>query len=337
MLGVQGRDWSLPLLPAGAAMFEALPFEALVLDRLGPAVGNGVITLHDAGQEGVLIIRDGVVSESVWVADGVRRAGDEALALIHGADAATVSACHLSDEAMRLIGPLIRGEPCYAGLRLEWVVWAELLSDLRSRGGVFVVELSTPTGRGVTLIDEGRQVATYVEAQPSFGDPSLLDGLAAAGVGVIRVLSDPGVRAGLQPGGPALVAAVVGDPARELAPHLTSDVIAVRGDDPNATLTAFFGPYYGATDRSSPLAGRQPRPTPVQVEAVLLQLKLLVHNRLQRSSASVDELIDSAADSRQDVAWLADRVRVMTVRGFQQSTFDQLADEMLALVGSGPT
>ena len=121
----------MPLLPAGAAMFEALPFEALVLDRLGPAVGNGVITLHDAGQEGVLIIRDGVVSESVWVADGVRRAGDEALALIHGADAATVSACHLSDEAMRLIGPLIRGEPCYAGLRLEWVVWAELLSDAR--------------------------------------------------------------------------------------------------------------------------------------------------------------------------------------------------------------
>jgi hypothetical protein len=129
----------------------------------------------------------------------------------------------------------------------------------------------------------------------------------------------------------------VGDPARELAPHLTSDVIAVRGDDPNATLTAFFGPNYGATDPSSPLAGRQPRPTPVQVEAVLLQLKLLVHNRLQRSSASVDELIDSAADSRQDVAWLADRVRVMTVRGFQQSTFDQLADEMLALVGSGPS
>gem|GEM_PF-3994251 len=182
----------MPLLPAGTALFEALPFGALVLDRLAPAVGNGVITLRAGAHEGVLVIRDGTLSEAVWTADGVRHAGDEALALIHLAESATVSACHLSDDAMHLIGSLIRGEPCYAGLRLEWVMWAELLSDLRSRGSRYLVELSTPAGRGVTVIDDGRQIATYVEAQPRFGDPSLLDGLAAAGVGVIRVLSDPG-------------------------------------------------------------------------------------------------------------------------------------------------
>lgn len=66
------------------------------------------------------------------------------------------------------------------------------------------------------------------------------------------------------------------------------------------------------------------------------QLKLLVRNHLQRSSAPVDELIDSAADDRRNVEWLADRVRAMTVRGFQRSTFDHLADEMLELMGGEP-
>src|ERR1700688_3741069 len=100
MFGELGRDWSLPLLPAGATMFDALPFGALVLDALAPAVGNGVITLRDGEQEGILVIRDGIVSETVWVAGGVRSNGDQAAELIRRANAATVSARRLSDEAM---------------------------------------------------------------------------------------------------------------------------------------------------------------------------------------------------------------------------------------------
>ena len=67
------------------------------------------------------------------------------------------------------------------------------------------------------------------------------------------------------------------------------------------------------------------------VASVLPQLKLLVQTRLQRSSASVEEVVDSAAIDHQSVGWLSDRVRVMTMRGFLRSTFDQLADDMLAL------
>ena len=64
------------------------------------------------------------------------------------------------------------------------------------------------------------------------------------------------------------------------------------------------------------------------------QLKSLVQNRLQRSSGSVEEIVDIAASDHQSVSWLADRVRVMTVRGFVHTTFEQLADDMLALAGS---
>ena len=41
-----------------------------------------MITLRDGGEEGVVVVRDGVMSESVWVADGVRSTGDDALAQI---------------------------------------------------------------------------------------------------------------------------------------------------------------------------------------------------------------------------------------------------------------
>src|SRR5580704_12776045 len=145
MIGELGGDWSLPPFPAGEAMFDALPFAALVLDALAPAVGNGVITLRDAAEEGVLIIRDGVVSETVWVADDVRRDGDAALTLIRAAHSATASACRLADGGMCLSGPLIRGASCFADLRLEWVVWPQLLRDLRERKKTFVVDLTATT------------------------------------------------------------------------------------------------------------------------------------------------------------------------------------------------
>ncbi len=72
------------------------------------------------------------------------------------------------------------------------------------------------------------------------------------------------------------------------------------------------------------------------VESVLPQLKTLVRGRLQRSSGSVEEVVDGAARDRQSLEWLADRVRVMSVRGFLHSTFDQLADDMLALTPREP-
>ncbi len=332
---VLGRRW-LPLLPAGTPIFDGLPLGALVLAALAPAVGNGLITMRDHVGEGVLVVRDGVISESIWMAEGVRADGDEARALMHAAHAATVSACRLSDDVMGLIRPLIRSEQCYADLRLEWIVWPELLRDLETRGGTFVVELSTPSDRGVTVIENGRQVATFAQSHPTLGEPDLLDSLAASGVGTIRVLgqSGEGIASDTEP----LVAANSAvEPRRDFVVVQRAAPSITEADDPNATLSAFFGPPRDTSDHSPewPIdgMGRQ-RVTPV--ESVLPQLKTLVRDRLQRSSGSVEEVVDAAARDRQSLEWLADRVRVMTVRGFLHSTFDQLADEMLALTPREP-
>jgi len=334
MVGELGGDCRLPLLPAGEPIFDALPFGAVVLDALAPAVRNGMITLRNGVHEGVLVIRDGALSEMVWVADGVRTTGGEALAQIR-ADAATVSACRLSAEAMALVEPLIRADPCYADLRLEWVVWPQLLNDLRERGETFIVELATPTGRGVTIIQNGRQIATFGESHPTLEGANLLDELAAGAVGTVRVLIDRGAWSSRQP-----VPRPASTSAKDAVP-IDVDVLrpsrptVIRADDANATLSAMFGPHADSV-QWHPIIGidRPPLRAATSVQSIVPQLKSLVQNRLQRSSGSVEEIVDVAASDHQSVAWLADRVRVMTVRGFMHTTFEQLADDMLGLAGS---
>ena len=170
----------------------------------------------------------------------------------------------------------------------------------------------------MTVIQGGRQIATFAESHPTLGNPELLDDLAAGGVGTIRVLVDPGwgrprnaePRAGAAP----IVEAQRPPTLCSLSSHRP---VIGQSDDPNATLSALFGPHRDASDQPEPIGfdghGQQ---SSIQVESVLPQLKLLVRNRLQRSSGSVEEVVDSAAHDRHSVEWLSDRVRVMTMRGF---------------------
>lgn len=333
MGGESGRGHSLPLLPAGASLFEHLPARAIVLDALAPAVGNGVITVTDGDRAGVLVIRDGGISDAVSIDDGARSSGDAALALISGWEAASMSARRWNDIAMSLLEPLIHGEPCYEDLRLKWTAWSQLLDDLRARDGTFVVELFTPIGQGVTVIRGGKQVATYTGAHPSIGDPDLIDVLAAGGTGSVRVLVAPDLtRSGGALSSP--MAGVLVRPEPEPAAGRTVAPADLRIDD--ASLSALFSSYRGGVESAPPVAPERARAAAgTEVRALLPNLKVLVHNRLQRSSGPVDEVVDAAAHEDRSVEWLAQRVRGMTVRGFMASTFEQLADDMLALIDRG--
>jgi hypothetical protein len=333
MAGESGGDGALPLLPVGTIVFAALPLDAVVLDALAPAIGNGMITLRNGADEGVLVIRDGVIDEAVWVADGLRITGADALARARD-QATTVSAYRLADEAMVLVGPLIRAETCYSDLHLEWMVWPQLLNDLRQRGGTTVVELSAPTGRGITLIRNGEQVATFLESQPALGPASLLDDLAAAGTGTVRVLVDRGVNSPLASTDQPVSTPGALPPTSDIGDQRLAIPTVTHADDPNAMLSAIFGPHPDAVQWHPVAIERPARRMTTSVESVLPQITSLVHDRLQRSSGSVEEVVQVAAGDHQSVAWLADRVRVMTVRGFLRTTFEQLADDMLALAGS---
>ena len=326
------RDSSLPLLPEGSVVFEALPIGAVILDALAPVVGDGLITLREGESSGVIVIRGGAFADSIWCAEGARHRGDDALALIRESTTAMVSACRMDDEVMSLLGPIIRSEPCYSDLRLEWVAWPQLLTDLRARGGTFVVELQTAADHGVTVVQHGQQIATYAESHPALGEPDLLDVLAAENVGIVRVLEDHGSgRRWEHAAREAVVVTSTDDPPPDLVDHALGR-LSTQSDDPNATLSALFGPPRALPGRH-PLLTMQSRNQhpPTQVERVLPELLLLVRARLQRSSASVEEIVNDAAQEHMTVDWLAERVRATTVRGFMRSTFEHLADEMLAL------
>ncbi len=302
MVSESGREHSLPLLPSGATLFDELPAGAVVLDALAPAVGDGVITVRDGARMGILIIRAGCIADALTVDGGVRATGDPALASIKEWHSAKVSACRLSHDAMALLGPLIQGEPQYTGLRLEWTVWTELLKDLRSRGGTFVVELCTSAGHGVTLIRDGQQVATYTDSHRSLGGADLIDALAVGGSGEVRVL----------------VATRTDQVDLSLAQEQPSPVrIGSEPDTPSASSIRVL-------DQSRDHAL-------TETSTLLPDLKLLVRKRLQRSSGSVEDVIEQAVSEGQSLEWLADEVRAMRVRGFMPATFDRLADDMLSL------
>ena len=334
MVSESGREHSLPLLPSGATLFDDLPAGAVVLDALAPAVGDGVITVRDQARIGILVIRAGGIADALTIDGGVRAGGESALVSIAAWRSATVSARRLSDDAMALLEPLLRGDPRYTDLRLEWTVWAELLRDLRSRGGTFVVELCTPAGHGVTLIRDGQQVATYTDSHPSLGGAELIDALAAGGTGEVRVLVAPSTVLSETP------RAALGDASRAVESDTPA---AIRSDAPRGAESdvshaaeqpslARLGSGSETPSASSlRVLDRSRDHVLTEASTLIPDLKLLVRKRLQRSSGSVEEVIEQAASEGQSLEWLADEVRAMRVRGFMPATFERLADDMLSL------
>jgi hypothetical protein len=305
----------IPLLPRGDTVFEDLPMRALVLDALAPAIGDGLIVIRRSPGVGVILIRGGRTTDTYAVEPERRAMGDEAITRIRSWDDAIVSAWRLGANVVEVLPPLVRCDPLYADLRLDWIIWNRLLSDLRARQGTYVVELTTIAGRGVTSIRDGVQVATYTDQHRELGDPSLVDDLAAAGSGAIRVLHDT-------QRSPSM---------RDIAPPASGNA----GDHPapfdeESTITHVFG-----------VAQNPPRPELVPVAAavsgadsvaqLLPELKRLVQERLHHSSLRLEILLEDAAANNASLDAVVAEVRATPIRGVMQSTLDDLADEMLAL------
>jgi hypothetical protein len=189
---VAGTHDLIPLLPRGTVLFEEIPAPAIVIEALSPAISNGFLLVRRPGSVGVILVKDGDLFEEYAFEGGSRVEGGEALRQIARWYDARVSAHRFEPIVVGVAPVLLRGSLCYEDLRLEWTDWSGLLADLCTRDGLFAVELDTPAGRGVTLVLNGRQVATYTETHPELGDPALLDPLAATRRGTIWIRREPG-------------------------------------------------------------------------------------------------------------------------------------------------
>ncbi len=177
----------LPLLPRGTVVFADIPVRAIVIDALAPVIGDGTLVIRDGDRGAVVLVRDGDVLDVHVTDGGVLRTGVELLSSLKEWPDASVWAERLESSLVDLSEALLRGATVYDDLRLMWVSWPSLLEDLGQRGGTFVVEITTPVGRGVTCVAAGRQAQSYTDIHPALGDPALLEAMASNHQGVVRV------------------------------------------------------------------------------------------------------------------------------------------------------
>ena len=317
----------LPLLPQGSPLFHSLPGRAVVVEALAPAVKAGIIVSRRGESAGVALVRGGVITECLSIDGATRASGTEALQRMSQWSDSLVSAAQLSVAEVNVVHAFIRGDPLHDDLQLRWVEWGRLLTDLRRSPGAFVVELSTPMGRGVTSIREGTHVATYSDQHVGPGDPTMLDELARGGQGSIRVF-----RGGL------LNTPVPLTSAASLQLPQVPDVQTPLVPEPIPEDVAHFSEYFGmrhqpVTHADDSTAGiPEPGSAPAEFEDVLLEVKKLVRSSLQMASPRIEILLEDAVAAGCPLACVALQIRSMTIRGVPRRALERLADDILALM-----
>ena len=350
----------IPLLPRGRVIFEGIPSEAVVIAALAPAIVHGAVIVRKPEAVGVVLVKDGALFEQYAFQGTSKLFGEAALNLMSGWTEATVAA-YLFDPLIVDVAPsLFRGNPCYEDLRLAWTDWQGLLSDLCSRPGSYVVELDTPLGRGVTLIRDGRQVATYTERHPELGEATLLDPLAATRRGTIWVRRDPkdadDTAEDFVPAasGPAETFDTQ-DPLRSGSdwsappPWRAEETPAALDTPAGFSQEPYVDPFATSAalppDRPPKARWGAPPPsifdpevqTPTSpIASMAPELKRVARERLQRSASRVEAMVDEAVARNLPLDGLLVQIRGLVIRGIMQSTLDEVVSDMAAVAARPP-
>ena len=358
----------IPLLPRGTVVFEGIPLRAIVIDAMTSVIGNGTIVVRDGARGAVVLVRGGAVWE-VHAVDGDQlHTGSGLLASIQGWSDASVSAERLDSPLVDLCATLLRGDTLYDDLRLVWVNWPSLLAELGRRGGTYVVEITTPAGRGVTCVTAGRQALSYTDIHPSLGDPALLEAMASNREGSVRVrrVGEEGVAsvqshaasapaATPDPGdggsGDAEARTAPADPLPGMswvAPWETTwradEAASGSGNGGgHATAQAAATEQRPSTWREFTAAVAQAEPAatvrearPVSVAEVLTELRAIARRRLQLSAPRVEAVLDEGALEARPIEAVLDEIRTMSIRGVMPATVEEMVDEMAEAVAAHP-
>jgi hypothetical protein len=196
----------------------------------------------------------------------------------------------LESSLVDLSEALLRGATVYDDLRLMWVSWPSLLEDLGQRGGTFVVEITTPVGRGVTCVAAGRQAQSYTDIHPALGDPALLEAMASNHQGVVRVR---------RVGEGSVPAAQGSDTTEQSAPDPEPSAEA-----PPATTNGTSSTDHAATDHVADTSRRWPA-TKWDPPAAEAETSADEATATETQPVAVDALPDAAWVAPWDTAWSA--------------------------------
>ncbi len=327
----------IPLLPQGTPVFENIPAKAVILEALAPALGHGVMVIRREGAVGVILVKANAIIDVYCFSGGHRFLGDVALKRIKSLSEATVTAHKLEEDVVDVIPSVLRGDLCYDDLRLAWTNWPALLQDMLSREGTYIIEVSTPKGRGVTCIVDGHQVATYTEDHPVLGDPTLLDALFRGSQGTMRIRraalvqtppSAPVEQEVLTEETGVAEEGVEGSSPAQLSTDVSYDDLFSLPEDAG-TDDADTAPEAPPT-RSGGAAAAPANPLRDHLDA----FKSIARDHLQRSAARVESLLDEAAAQDRPLNDVFTDIRGLVIRGVMQSTLDEVVAKMEQVAAS---
>jgi len=190
---------ALPL-PSGTPVYESLTSRFVDFARLRTTLAetgySGYVRLVAPGAQGVLLLRNGKVVDSLHRRGTETLVGGTALAAIErqvAEGSGVLDVVNLDSELVDGLHHLASGAPTYPDLRASWVNPTGLLKFLEGRHFTGAVSVRAAGGGGVIMLQDGEVTGAFTTQSREMGDD------AAA---VIALCEDPEAHIEVHAAGP---------------------------------------------------------------------------------------------------------------------------------------
>ena len=173
---IDAGEEALPL-PSGTPVYESLTSRFVDFERLRSTLGetgySGYVRLVAPGSQGVLLLRNGKIVDSLHRRGSETQTGGGALAAIERqvADGSGVlDVVNLDTELVDGLHHLASGAPTYPDLRASWVNTEGLLKFLENRHFTGAISVRSGGGGGVIMLHDGEVTGAFTTESRQMGD-----------------------------------------------------------------------------------------------------------------------------------------------------------------------
>ena len=182
-----------PLLPQGAALWDAAPAPEVALSKVLPSLSCALVVLTGPRLRAAGVVRSGDLIDAVWVDSDDHARGETAAMALLGATDGLLAGYELESGAIAEALPMLWRLPRGDAIDAAWVDASGLLASLQADRADRVL-LIDGSVQGVGLFSAGALVAGYTSADPAPSrDVESLLGLLSAPGSTVRVQQRPGV------------------------------------------------------------------------------------------------------------------------------------------------
>jgi hypothetical protein len=173
---IDAGEEALPL-PSGTPVYESLTSRFVDFDRLRSTLAetgySGYVRLVAPGAQGVLLLRNGKVVDSLHRRGTETLMGGSALAAIERQvmeGSGVLDVVNLDSELVDGLHHLASGAPTYPDLRASWVNPEGLLKFLETRHFTGAISVRAAGGGGVIMLHDGEVTGAFTTQSREMGD-----------------------------------------------------------------------------------------------------------------------------------------------------------------------